>query len=291
MPIVRSVERASRIMESLFLAPEGRHLTDISRQLGLHKTTVLRLLRTLMAVHLVEKDEASERYRWEPHLWFGLASRVRQLWARVDLAQDLLQRLAAATGESTALMVPDFQRRQMVLVASALSDKALLVDPAVGGRALPMNATAAGKSYLAGLPEAELEQWLQGELPRRTEHTITSPDRLREDLKAVRQRGYAIAREEWLPGACGLAAAVVDGRGRTVGSLGVVVPLARMTEANVARWLPLLRQTASRVSALVGPGDPSFLRRLGAAQRLAEGEGRPAETPGGVRPRRVYGVV
>ncbi len=246
MPLVRSVERAVRILGSLLVAPEGRQLSDLSRELGLHKTTVLRLLRTLVASGMVAREAANDRYRWEPMSWLAAAFRLDHLRSQPQQVQEILRQLAQASGETAGLGIPDIFRRETPLVATALSGHPVQVDPRVSP-SLPMHAVAAGKCYLAGLPPAELEAWMGQGLPAATPHTITSPQRLREELAQVRRQGYALSRQEGLLGACGLAVPVVNASGKVVAGLGLAVPLARFTERNIRRWLPLLRAAADQL--------------------------------------------
>ena len=250
MPMVRSVHRAARIMESLFLAPEGKHLVEISQELGLHKTTVLRLLRTLVTVGMIEREPTTDHYRWDAMTWITIASNLREVMARGEHLDHILRDLANTVGATVVLAVPDVRRRRMILADYAQPPGPVRLDP-TARRALPMNATMAGKVYLAQLSEDELNEWLQGPLPALTPNTITDPARLREDLRLVRERGYALSSQEALLGVSGVAVAVLDSRGRAAGALGLVIGAEALAPEQVAPWLPDLYRVAISLPGLV----------------------------------------
>ncbi len=251
MPIVRSVERAARIMQTLLGAgPEGKRVSELCAELGLHKTTVVRLLRTLAAAGGVRKDEGTDRYSWDPLTWVVLADQLRKPIAVQTAIQHVLSELSQATEASAVVGRPDLSRQKMRLVAYALPDRPMRVDPGEV-RSVPMHRVAGGKAYLAALGREELEEWLEGPLARQTEHTIVSAEELRKELARVRKRGYATSREELFAGLASIGIALVDEKGKLVGALDLVCPVGMLKSENVRRWVPLLRAAAGRISHLV----------------------------------------
>jgi DNA-binding IclR family transcriptional regulator len=251
MPIVRSVERASRIMQALLAAgPGGKRVSELCVELGLHKTTVTRLLRTLAVAGGVRKDEETGRYSWDPLTWVVLADQLRKPIAAQTAIQHVLRELAEVTEASAVVGRPDPDGRKLRLVAYALPDRPMRVDPREIG-SVPTHGAAGGKAYLAALETEELEEWLEGPLARQTEHTISSAAELRKELARVRKRGYATSREELFGGLASIGIAVVDGKGKPAGALDLVGPVGMLKSGNVRRWVPLLRAAAGRISHLV----------------------------------------
>ncbi len=248
LPLVRSVERAGRVLEALLVAsPEGLRLADIAEQAGLHKTTALRLLRTLTEIGVVRRYRESDRYAWDAVHWLAVATKLRAMMTRVDAVQTMLDELAVSTGETIGLAYPDGAKRQVLFVAVALSPNPLRVDPG-DDRSWPLHAGAHGKICLAHFPEEFLQSWLMGPLPRMTKHTITSPEKLLESLRQTRQQGYAISYEEGFAGACGVAVPVRNDAGDVVAALGLTAPIGRTTEESIQRWVSLLEKDSRRLT-------------------------------------------
>ncbi len=267
---MRSVHRAARLLEALLLAPKGKHLGELSSQLGLHKTTVLRLLRTLVAVGLVQREPATDHYRFEPLRWMTIASHMRQAMEQMDLVQRLLDGLSETIGESVAIVVPDFERRRVLLSSSASPATPVRVDLNVIGLS-PMHASAAGKAFLAQMSDEELERWVQEPLEAMGPHTITDPAALLEEVRQVREQGYALARQEAMAGIAGLGVAMYDERGKVVGALGMALVGETIPEDKVKAWVPLFRSVADQVSGLLYAGESGTEAMAGAAA----GEGVP----------------
>jgi DNA-binding IclR family transcriptional regulator len=248
-PLVRSVERATRIMTSLMLAGhDGKRICELSEELDLHKTTVTRLLHTLIATRVARKEEEGDRYHWDALTWFSLASNVIA-WA-AETIEGELRRLAEASGATAGLAVPDAAGRNMNLTAYALPTCPLKMDPR-RTRSLPMQATALGKAYLSGLPEAELEDWLKGDLARVTEHTLTSRREVRREIARCRKQGYAVSRGEGMAGTCAVGVPVWDPQGRVTGALGLAAPAEQTTEEGMRGWVLLLTEASRKLSQIV----------------------------------------
>jgi IclR family acetate operon transcriptional repressor len=247
MPMVRSAARAARILRVLFLTPEGKRLSELSEELGLNKTTALRLLRTLMAEGVVVQEGRGGRFRLDPMSWLTVVARVPSVYPVAAGIKNVLRSLAEETGSTAVLELPVVAGRTMVATMWAEPERPLRVDPARQA-AVPMHAVAGGKCYLASLGEAELQAWLKGPLPGLTPHTVTSPEGLAVELSGVRRQGYAVDREESALGCSGLAVPVSDGRGGVLAALCLTTPAGEMTGANIARWLPRLRTASEAIS-------------------------------------------
>ena len=247
-----AVERAIRVLQALGDGGEGRGLSELSRSLGVSKSTLSGLLATLERFDLVERDAASRTFR----LGFGLLDLSHPVLARLDLreiARPYLARLRDASGETAILHVLDGER---ALIADREEpDRQLKIVAPVGLR-LPPLAGSVGKAALAALPEAEAAAIVASRpLPAFTARTITDPARYLRELARVRRDGYALENEEYLPGVRAATAAVRDRSGRPVGTLSVVGVAVRLPD----RWM---RELAADVAAAAA----AVSRRLGARE-------------------------
>lgn len=269
-PMVRSVERAARIVYSLSRAVQGKRIADLAEELGLPKRTVRRLLDTLVAMPVADRGEESDRYYVEPATWLALTCGMPSSGSSEDTIHAALRDLERETGLRVSLATPAPRRRAMIKMPWYLPMGAL------GGRrmervAMPVHATAAGLLYLATLSEKSLREWARLELLRFTEHTITSPQRLAEEVARVREQGYAVCPRTLAPDSAAVAVPVRDRKGRMFATISVGGPAELLTDAKIHRCLPFMRRASERLSRLV-PGDSAVESVAGGSG--TEGRGR-----------------
>jgi DNA-binding IclR family transcriptional regulator len=247
------VTRALDILE-LFLDGDGvLSAPEITRKLGLPRTTVHELVTTLAArSYLVPVPEQPGRYR--------LGVRTYQLGSRyaeqLDLAAEGQQvaRSVAETCDET-VHVAILEGADVIYIAKVDSTHAVRMVSAAGRR-LPAHCTSVGKMLLASLPQDELDARLPGpgDEPLRgmTANSITSPGELREALAEIRARGIAVERRESNPDVSCVAAPVRDGTGRVVAALSISVPMIRWSEERRAELETLAARGAAELSARLG---------------------------------------
>jgi DNA-binding IclR family transcriptional regulator len=223
-PPVESVRRALRILRCFSLEHAELGVSDIARTLGMHKSTVHRLLLTLETEGFVHQVDG---YR------YALGWRLFELGAAVPALQTVrqpvlrrLESLVEMTGETAHLGVLD--EGQVLYVEKVESARPLRMPSAVGRR-VPLHCTALGKVLIAGLDDTLLRSALYAKpLPAFTQNTITDPDRLKEEIKQVQETGFAVDREEIEEGLMCVAAAVVDERVITRGAISIAGPSSRV---------------------------------------------------------------
>lgn len=246
---VRALQRAVQILRSFTPEAPERTLTEISRDVGLHKATVFRLLAALMEGRLVEQDPRTGRYRLGigvfelGSIWLGQVDIVR-------IARPLLEELATAAGMSAHLGVLD--EGEVVYLAKVEPPNAFILQPSQVGKRIPAHCTALGKCMLSDLPPEGLHQVLEKKgLPAMTPHTITSLPAMEAELARVREQGYALDQEEIQEGLMCVAAPILDHTGRVVAaiSLSGFVPIFVPRQ----EWLrEQVMATARRVSEQLG---------------------------------------
>jgi IclR family KDG regulon transcriptional repressor len=141
-----------------------------------------------------------------------------------------------------------FDRGQVLYVEVVHSNHSLTIAARVG-RHLPAHCTASGKVLLAFLPPEVAESVLSAPLAVYTEKTITSPDRLREELKVIRQRGYAIADEEFEVGIWAISAPIRDIDRNVVAAMSIPFPINRLNPERIPEIAQALLEAANAVSA------------------------------------------
>ena len=244
---VPAVDSAMSILEALGGGPP-MSLTELSKKLGLGKSSVYRLLVTLALRGYVEKDPHTDCYRLTYRL-FAVGSRAAEQSGLRDVAQPIMQRLASRTGETVNLGVLDgFRTVSIYLVESAYP---LRIHMRIGG--VPAHATSTGKILLAALPPEELARRLAGRrLTSLTGRTIKSRSGLQAELRRVRDQGYAIDDEECSLGLRCVGAPVRDHRGIVVAALSMVAPCHRLPPSALPAAIATVREAAQEISNRLG---------------------------------------
>lgn len=242
---MRSVRTALRILECVAdHQPAG--VGELSRMLGVPKSSVQRALRTLGAAGWI-RPAPGEATRW---VLTGRARRVGRLAGEEnsirEAAMAAMERLRAETGETVHLMVPDGPRA-VLIERLETANPVRVVLPL--GSSVPLHGSANGKAILAGLPARQAEALLDGELPRYTDHTIVSWAHFQAELAGIRRRGYATNHGEWRADIAAAAAAITGAAGQPVASLSVSTPVSRMSPDLAGRYGALVAAAARQVSA------------------------------------------
>jgi DNA-binding IclR family transcriptional regulator len=251
-PAARTASGVERALDVLMLFSRTSTATlgvsEIARQLGLSKAVVHRILAALCGRRLVEVDPHSRRYRPGPaSLAVGRAF-LDRIDIR-DLAREPLRRLSRATDETSTLSIPVLGQR--VYLDQVMPDREVRMTVRIG-QPYPLHAGSSSKALLAFLPAEELAAHLaSGPLPALTDRTVVDPASLRDELRAIRERGYAVSFGERQAGAGSVAAPVLDHTDHPVAALSVCGPLERV-RSRVAELAALLLPEVKNLSAQLG---------------------------------------
>lgn len=243
---IPAVDRAIEVLDFLGRAARPVGLRELASELGVPRSTVYRLINSLEAGEMVVK--AGEQVYVLGSAIKRLAQAVPQGFDLVSLARPTLDLLAIELQLSVKLSVLD--QGSALVVLSAVAPTAYTVSTQVGRR-FPLHAGAASKVLAAYLESATLAMALPAQLERHTEQTITSKSKLKSELLAVRNAGYASDRGEFANGVEAIAAPVFGPGGHCVAALSV--PFF-MDEAQGKREAILagVRAAAVAVSARLG---------------------------------------
>jgi DNA-binding IclR family transcriptional regulator len=240
--VSQSLGKALQILLQLGSGPAT--LDQLAAALDVHKTTVLRLLRTLAEEHFVFRDGSNH---------YHLGARIHELSSR-GLEQRVVRSIAAPHlaafnrehGRTTHLS--ELAGSEVVYIDKLESHDHVRMASRIGLRA-PVHSTAAGKVLLADLPPAELEGMLAGlSFPGITPHTITDRQAYVAELTTVRERGWAEDREENEPSINCIGAPVRGASGRAVAAVSVSVPDIVVTYEQLLELLPALLAVTERIS-------------------------------------------
>jgi DNA-binding IclR family transcriptional regulator len=247
--LVQSVDRALQLLDQVGAAgPRGETVTALAERCGINRATAWRLLGTLEAHSLVERDPSTNRYQ----IGFALI----RMWASagydglVRRTLPILERVSAQTGETADLAVTG--RRGVTYVSEVAPPSVLAVSWLA--REVPLHATSTGKAFLAWRPLDEALGLLEPTLPGYTDTTVTDPARLQEELVQTRSRGYAECAGELEQTLYGVSAPVLDTEdGRPLAIFSIWGPVSRVPVSRFAELGALAITAAAEVGAALKP--------------------------------------
>ena len=251
-PGAQAVVRALRILKLFGGKKNHLSLKQVIESTGLNRTTVFRLLSTL-----VDEGFLSRRpdglYHLGPALTAlgGLASRRDNLR---QIAHPILRKLVNDVGERATLEIP-------VIGADGLTAM-LVIDEIAGthrlginefaGNHLPIYATSTGKSILAFLPDDQLAKILAQPRKQLTADTAVSRSKLEKDLKLIREQRYALVQGELEEGLVAVGAPIFDPLGEPCAAICLAGPTIRMTAERIPEFVWPLEQSAQEISESLG---------------------------------------
>jgi DNA-binding IclR family transcriptional regulator len=240
-----AIDKAFAVLESL---AESDRVTDIAATTGLPKSTVHRILQSLVERGFARPDGRGG-YLPGPRI-FTLAGKVTHRFDPARQAEPALRRLRDETGHT-------------VHFALRTGDEAVYIEKLMGlrpyqmpsriGMSIWLHTTAIGKAILATLPDTEIADFVRrAGLPRRTPNSITTLAALRRELTQVRKDGYALDNEENESGIICVGAAVFDHSSQIIGAISVSTLSHELTVEGAHAFGPVVRAAARDVSEALG---------------------------------------
>jgi IclR family KDG regulon transcriptional repressor len=246
---VKSLKRASQILEYLGSEPSDKSLVDISRNLGFPVATTRRLLITLMEVGFVRRNKETKNY----NLGLNFLIISRKVGTGFDfqkISVPYLKELMEKSGETANLVVED--DGEAVYIEQVECSNHLRTANKVGSRA-PLYCTAVGKVLLSSrLPEERKKSLADISLRRLTPKTVTRKDQLLRELETVSQKGVAIDNEEQMIGERCLAAPIRDENGKIVAAISISGPSFRLTSIKMRELKPVVVEISRKISEEMG---------------------------------------
>lgn len=241
-----ALDKALDVLDAVGSAPAGLSQAELATRLALPRTTLYRLLGTLVARGLLRRDPLRRVY--------GLGMRcfeyARAAYAMPDLVAAAgveLRALRDMTGETVYLATRD--AHEVVALERCESIHSQRSQSALGQRK-PLHCTSQGKAILAALPPEERDALVRElTLTAVTPRSITDRRRLQAELRVTATRGWSVDDEEIVPGVRCCGAAIVDAAGQVRGAVSVAGPAFRLTMERI-EWLgPEVAEAARRIGA------------------------------------------
>lgn len=239
---VQAVDHAVQILDCFLDGQKSLGLREIAGELNLNKSSVYRLLETLVIGGLLAKDPFSRGYTLGIKL-VQLAQRLGTRFALTETAMPLLQRLRDETGETSALHVRIGAQRLCVAQLASSQPVRMMLEM---DRPYPLVHGAAGKVFLAYLPSASIHALLAELSPEAGEALV-------HELPTIRQEGYAVSRGEVIADTTSICAAVLSRTGEPAAALGIHGPAYRIPKAAIPGLAKQVLDVAADLGRLLPP--------------------------------------
>ena len=247
--MVKSVSRALDIITLISPKKPGLGVTEIANQIDINKSSVYRILSTLVQYGYIEQDTETGKYK----LGYKFLEISSKLLESIDLraeARPFLQELENETNEVIHLVVYD--QGEVVYIEKLEGNETLRMHSKVGKRA-PMHCTSVGKAILAHLPSSIVSDILERKgMPVHTDKTITDKEEFMKELGQVRQKGFALDLEENEYGITCVAVPIFDHLGKVIAAVSISGPTMRMTDDRLNALKSIMVKTGQGISARLG---------------------------------------
>ena len=242
-----TVRKAFDILKLLARSDQGLKLSDLSRSLGISKSTAHGIVIALEDSGAVVRDAGTKRLS----LGLALLELGNAVYTRMDLpavAHPIMESLRGRVGGSVFLGVQSDDHVYILDIAE--SEHELKITAPVGTR-IPLFAGATGKVFMASMTDEEAAR-LVGEKGLRmfTKNTITDPTRYLDELRTVRRDGFAVDNEEYIPGVRAVASPISSG-GRRNSAIWVVGFTPSMSDEKMATTAVETRRAAEAIGRIL----------------------------------------
>lgn len=247
---VQSLDRMIDILEELALHRDGCGVTSLANLTGLHKSTVHRLLNTLMSRGYISKNSENDKYSLGMRILY-LGSAILDRMDIRTVSKPFLEKLCQDTDEVVHLSMLD--DREAVYIDKVESpNKSIRMYSQIGKR-VPLHCTGVGKVLLAWLPDKEVEYLLGVKgMEAYTKNTITNIEDMKKHLAEIRDKGYAFDEIEHEEGIRCVAAPIFNMSGKVIASVSVSGPVLHVTLDRMPKLTEEVLKTAKNISYQLG---------------------------------------
>jgi len=249
MPQIKSVERAFEILDIYSVSRPELSMSEVTRELGMNKSTAARLMATLESVNVLKRC-SNRKYRLD-----GKVMEVARVFlSNLDLkaiASPYLTELNKRTNDLVAINVIRGDKRfSLDWIESSLPVRYVVEQEHIYA---PLHAGAPGKLLLAYLPDNKIEETIKRTgLPRYTNSTITKREELQKEIENIRSSGIAISKGEHVKYACAVSAPIRNYADKVVAALSISWIMIGDTLAKEQAYPKMIREVANNISREMG---------------------------------------
>ncbi len=242
---MQTISRAIQILKSFSIDQNELSLAQLHHELGLSKSSLQRILNTLVINGLLEKDNKKKTYKLGMELYY-LGKLVEKNSHLLTTAKPYLKALRDKLGENVYINIIEDNQRKCIAFEEA---KQALMTISHIGQTSPLYMGASAKLLLAFLPPEKINKYLEEtDFIPSTEKTILDKETLQEELKTIKEKGYAVSFGELVFGVFSASAPIFDNRNNVVAGIAVSAPLARVDDSVIDHFIKSVKEVAAEIS-------------------------------------------
>jgi len=221
--LVQSVERAIDILDCLAEYPKGCGIGELSKNLGLSKSTIHRIITTLKYKKYVTQNKDNDKYQLDIKV-LTLSSSVTNSMDLINIARPYIHEFANKVDEVIHLCIPDDLFSNIIYVDKVSSEntsRTITMSSSIGKKA-PIYCTASGKLLLSQYSDEKIRQLLKDtEFIKYTENTITDINVFIEEIHTIRKNLHAIDNIEYDTGVICIAVPIFDRTNKIIAAISL----------------------------------------------------------------------
>lgn len=241
------IQVAGRIFRTIeTLAANGPcGLLELSGLLDLNKSTVHRILNSLIYMGYVIQDASTSKYS----LSFRICELSNQILMKndiVDIVRPFLKELVSKTEETVHLVQLDYTKAVYIDKVESYSNSVRMVSKV--GKSIPLYCSGVGKAILADMPDEKIAAvWKESDIRSITPHTITSYEIFMKKIAEIRSQGFATDDEENELGVRCIAVALSSCVGKNRYAVSISAPISRMGDERIKELAGILLDAKERI--------------------------------------------
>lgn len=247
--LVPALERGTRILDLVARSRSYPSLSELSRELGIAKSSVHTLCNTLIQMDLLIR-RPDQSFQLGPHVmrWSNAFTEQSDVATEFATLWDQETELPGATITLSVL-----EGTEVVYIAARNSAASNALIEFRAGMRLPAPFTATGKSFLSHKSDFEVRRLFADGLPEpRTPNSVQSLDVLLDELRSTRENGYSCDNEQVAEGLICFGASVLDSLNRPIAGVAVSLQAEKLPEEEKARIISNVQRIATRLSHRMG---------------------------------------
>ncbi|MBN6885513.1 IclR family transcriptional regulator, KDG regulon repressor [Cytobacillus horneckiae] len=234
---MQTLHRAFQILRSFSVENKTLSLTELHTRTGLSKSSLQRLLNTMVFEGMLHKNDETKKYQLGLELLF-LGNLVEKNTSLLSIALPVMEEIRVNTGENISLNVIENQKRKCI---ENLSSSYELQTMIYVGQESPLYAGASAKVLLAFYPMQSQKEYIdRTSLDQLAENTIVNKIKLHDELVAIREQGYAFSNGERVKGAVSISAPIFNPFNEILASISITIPSPRYEEYDEQTLVRLL---------------------------------------------------